>query len=69
MLGGIAAKADPPGFMGQIFSLVSNPAASASSLSNVVSNLGVAAPGGAASPLADLGSRFFRASSVPTRLR
>lgn len=59
MLGGIAAKADQPGFMGQIFSLVSNPAASASSLSSVVSNLGAAAPGSAASPLTDLGSRFL----------
>ncbi len=57
MLGGIAAKADQPGFMGQIFSLVSNPA---SSLSSVVSNLGSAtAPGGAASTATDLGSRFL----------
>ncbi|HEV2710213.1 MAG TPA: OmpA family protein [Edaphobacter sp.] len=42
-----------------MFSLVSNPANSASSLSSAVSNLGSATPGGAGSTATDLGSRFL----------
>lgn len=61
MLAGIAAKADQPGFMSQIFSLVTNPANSSGALSSLASNLGSAAPGGGSS-LGDLGSRF--ASSI-----
>jgi len=59
MLAGIASKADQPGFMSQIFSLITNPANSSSAFSSLASNLGAAATG---SPLGDLGSRF--ASSI-----
>jgi outer membrane protein OmpA-like peptidoglycan-associated protein len=59
LLAGIAAKADQPGFMSQIFSLITNPANSSGALSSLASNLGSAATG---SPLGDLGSRF--ASSI-----
>ena len=62
MLAGIAAKADQPGFLSQIFSLVTNPANSPGALSSLASNLGSAASGGAGAPLGDLGSRF--ASSI-----
>jgi outer membrane protein OmpA-like peptidoglycan-associated protein len=61
MLSGIAAKADQPGFMSQIFSLITNPANSSGALSSLASNPALAAPGGG-SPLSDLGSRF--ASSI-----
>jgi OOP family OmpA-OmpF porin len=59
MLGGIAAKADQPGFLGQIFSLVANPANSTGSLSSLASNLSSTAPGGTSSTILDLGSRFL----------
>lgn len=59
MLGGIAAKADQPGFMGQIFSLISNPANSASSLSSLASDPASTAPGVAGSTATDLGSQFL----------
>lgn len=62
MLAGIAAKADQPGFLSQIFSLVTNPANSPGALSSLASNLGTAASGGAGTALGDLGSRF--ASSI-----
>jgi OmpA-OmpF porin, OOP family len=55
MLAGIAAKADQPGFMGQIFGLINNPAISSGSLSSLASSVGSGAPGG----LADLGSKFM----------
>jgi OmpA-OmpF porin, OOP family len=61
MLSGIAAKADQPGFMSQIFSLITNPANTSGALSSLTSNPALAAPGGG-SPLSDLGSRF--ASSI-----
>jgi outer membrane protein OmpA-like peptidoglycan-associated protein len=59
MLGGIAAKADQPGFMGQIFSLITNPANSSGSLSSLASNLSSTATGGTSSTIMDLGSRFL----------
>jgi outer membrane protein OmpA-like peptidoglycan-associated protein len=61
MLSGIAAKADQPGFMSQIFSLITNPANSSGALSSLTSNPALATPGGG-SPLSDLGSMF--ASSI-----
>ncbi|MEO6805608.1 MAG: OmpA family protein [Edaphobacter sp.] len=61
MLSGIASKADQPGFMSQIFGLITNPANSSGALSSLASNPALAAPGGG-SPLSDLGSRF--ASSI-----
>lgn len=58
MLAGIAAKADQPGFMGQIFSLITNPANSPGALSGLASNPGSAAVG-TSSPLGDLGGKFL----------
>ena len=57
MLAGIAAKADQPGFLSQIFSLVTNPANSSGALASLTSNPVSAAPGSGA-PLGDLASRF-----------
>jgi OmpA-OmpF porin, OOP family len=57
MLAGIAAKADQPGFLSQIFGLITNPANSSSALASLTSNPALAAPGGG-SPLNDLASRF-----------
>jgi OOP family OmpA-OmpF porin len=57
MLAGIAAKADQPGFLSQIFSLITNPANSPDALSSFASNPGSAAPGSGA-PLGDLAGRF-----------
>lgn len=59
MLGGVAAKADQPGFMQQIFSLLSNPATTSTSLSSVASSVSSGAPGGASSTVVDLGNRFL----------
>ncbi len=64
MLAGIAAKADQPGFMSQIFSLITNPANSSGSLSSLASNLGSTAPG---SPLGDLGGRFVSTIFGPSQ--
>lgn len=58
MLSGIAAKADEPGFLSQIFGLITNPANSAGALSSLTSGLGSAVTG-AGSPLGELGSRFL----------
>ena len=59
MLGGIAAKADQPGFIGQIFSLITNPANGTGTLSSLASNLGSTATGSVSSTVTDLGSRFL----------
>jgi OOP family OmpA-OmpF porin len=59
LLAGIAAKAGQPGFLGQIFGLITNPANSAGSLSSVASNLGSLGSGGSGSSIGDLGSRFL----------
>src|SRR5580692_11913489 len=40
MLAGLAAKVGQPGFMGQIFSLITNPANTSGALSGLTSNLG-----------------------------
>src|SRR5580704_12052478 len=58
MLFGLAAKADEPGFLSQIFGLITNPANSAGALSSFTSSLGSATTG-TASSLTDLGSRFL----------
>lgn len=55
LLGGIAAKADQPGFMSQIYSLITNPANVTGAFSNMVSSAGTGAPSG----LHDLGTRFI----------
>ncbi len=60
MLAGIAAKAGQPGFLSQVFSLITNPANSAGALSGVTSNLGSLVSGGVTnSPIATLGSQFM----------
>ncbi len=58
MLSGIAAKADEPGFLSQIFGLITNPANGASALSSLTSNVG-AATTGTGSSMVDLGSSFL----------
>ena len=58
MLSGLAAKADEPGFISQIFGLITNPANNAGALSSFTSSLGSATTG-TASSLTDLGSRFL----------
>jgi OmpA-OmpF porin, OOP family len=57
MLSGLAAKADEPGFLGQIFGMITNPANTPAALSGLTSNMGAAVAGG--SPLTDLGGRFL----------
>jgi OmpA-OmpF porin, OOP family len=59
MLAGLAAKAGQPGFMSQIFNLVSNPANTSSALAGLTSNLGSLVGGGTGSPLGSLGSQFI----------
>jgi outer membrane protein OmpA-like peptidoglycan-associated protein len=59
MLAGIATKADQPGFLGQIFGLISNPANSSGALSSLLSNPGALVSGTANSPVGDLGSKFL----------
>ena len=58
MLSGLGAKADEPGFLSQIFGLITNPANNAGALSSFTSSLGSATTG-TASSLTDLGSRFL----------
>jgi OOP family OmpA-OmpF porin len=59
MLAGLVAKVGQPGFLGQIFSLVTNPANGPSALSGLTSNLGSLASGATSSPIANLGSQFL----------
>ncbi len=59
MLAGIAGKADEPGFLGNIFSMVTNQANNSTSLSSLASNLGSFIPGAENSPLGSLGGRFL----------
>jgi len=58
ILSGLAAKAEEPGFLSQIFGMVTNPANNPSALSSLTANVG-SAVSGAASPLMDMGSRFL----------
>jgi OmpA-OmpF porin, OOP family len=59
LLAGIAAKANQPGFLGQIFGLITNPANSSGAFSAITSNLSSLGAGVSNSPVADLGSRFL----------
>jgi len=59
MLAGLAAKAGQPGFMSQIFNLVTNPANTSSALTGLTSNLGSLVGSGSGSPLGSLGSQFI----------
>ncbi len=58
ILSGLAAKAEEPGFLSQIFGMVTNPVNNPSALSSLTSNIG-SAVSGAASPLMDMGSRLL----------
>jgi outer membrane protein OmpA-like peptidoglycan-associated protein len=59
MLAGLAAKIGQPGFLGQIFGLITNPANTSGALSSITSNLGSLASGATSSPLGSLGSQFL----------
>jgi outer membrane protein OmpA-like peptidoglycan-associated protein len=59
MLAGLAAKVSQPGFMGQLFGLITNPANTSGALSSLISNPGSLASGVASSPLGGLGSQFL----------
>ncbi len=59
MLAGLAAKAGHPGFLSQIFSLVTNPATTSGGLSSLTSNLSSVASGATGSPLGNLGGQFL----------
>jgi outer membrane protein OmpA-like peptidoglycan-associated protein len=57
MLAGLASKADEPGFLGQMFGMITNPANTPGALAGISSGLGTAAA--TASPLGDLAGRFL----------
>jgi outer membrane protein OmpA-like peptidoglycan-associated protein len=59
MLAGLAAKVGQPGFLSQIFGLITNPANTSGALSGITSNLGSLASGATSSPLGSLGSQFL----------
>jgi OOP family OmpA-OmpF porin len=59
MLAGLASKVGQPGFLSQIFGLITNPANTPGALSGDTSNLGSVVPGAASSPLGSLGSEFL----------
>ena len=59
MLAGLAAKAGQPGFLSQIFGLITNPANTSGALSGITSNLGSLASGATSSPLGSLGGQFL----------
>jgi len=58
ILSGLASKADEPGFLGQIFGMVTNPANTQGAVSSLTSNIGSAISGASPSSLMDMGSRF-----------
>lgn len=57
MLSGLASRADEPGFLNQIFGLITNPANTSSALSALTSNPTSALSGG--SPLMEMGNRLL----------
>jgi OmpA-OmpF porin, OOP family len=59
MLAGLAAKVGQPGFLSQVFGLITNPANTSGALSNITSNLGSLASGATSSPLGSLGGQFL----------
>ena len=59
ILSGVAAKVDEPGFMGQFFGMITNPANTSGALSSLVSNPAAFISGAPGSTIADLGSRFL----------
>jgi outer membrane protein OmpA-like peptidoglycan-associated protein len=59
MLAGLAAKAAQPGFLGQIFGLITNPANTSGALSALTSSPGGLTSALTSSPLGSLGSQFL----------
>jgi OOP family OmpA-OmpF porin len=59
ILSGVAAKVDEPGFMGQLFGMITNPGNTPGALSSLISNPDAVVPGVQGSTIADLGSRFL----------
>ena len=59
MLAGLAAKVGQPGFLSQIFGMITNPANTSGALSSITSNLGSLASGATSSPLGSLGGQFL----------
>src|SRR5215467_10372740 len=59
MLAGLAAKAAQPGFMGQIFGLITNPANTSGALSAWTSSPGGLTSALTSSPLGSLGGQFL----------
>jgi len=59
MLAGLAAKVGQPGFMSQIFGLITNPANTSGALSGFTSNPASLVSGLTSSPLGGLGSQFL----------
>src|ERR1700722_4338589 len=59
MLAGLASKAGQPGFLGQILSLVTNPANTPSALSGLISNPVCLHSSVTSSPIGGLGSQFL----------
>jgi OOP family OmpA-OmpF porin len=59
MLAGLAAKVGQPGFLSQIFGMITNPANTSGALSGITSNLGSLASGATSSPLGSLGGQFL----------
>jgi OmpA-OmpF porin, OOP family len=59
MLAGLVAKVGQPGFLSQIFGLITNPANSLDAVSGLRSNLGSLASGATSSPLGSLGGQFL----------
>ena len=57
ILSGLAGRADEPGFLSQIFGMITNPANSSSAVSSLTSNPSAVLSG--SSPLSDLASRFL----------
>jgi outer membrane protein OmpA-like peptidoglycan-associated protein len=57
MLSGLAARADEPGFLSQIFGMITNPANSSGAVSALTSNPSAVLSG--SSPLSDLAGRFL----------
>jgi OOP family OmpA-OmpF porin len=59
MLAGLAAKVGQPGFLSQIFGLITNPANTSGALSSIMSNPASLLSGTTSSPLGGLGSQFL----------
>ena len=59
MLAGLAAKVGQPGFLSQIFGLITNPANTSGALSSIMSNPTSLLSGTTSSPLGGLGSQFL----------